>query len=385
MLCTGLLGACGGSGSPSVVSKTDPRLQSYSTAQSTSIGGSVQKGALSPGKFSNYSVSTVWGVTNSPGFRNYSNGNGGKELFNHPTDITTADGTDFYVVDYLNYLVRKITKSAGGDVVTTLPLAGLNYPTGITIYGTKLYIVNSGSNTILAYDLTTQKVVTIGSPLGLPGYVDSTDPTLALFNRPIGITTDGFHLYVTDYNNATIRSIDMNNFAVYTHAGSPLLPGNADGTQTDARFSLPGYITTDGKDLYVTDIYNRTIRKVGIRDGIVTTIAGASGQVGPDFGALDGKGTAARFNQPKGITTDGTYLYVSDSYLNLIRRINIIDLGDGLYNVTTIAGTLTVDGDGHSIDSQPGPASFDAPLGLTTDGTSLYVCDTGSNTIRMVK
>lgn len=39
------------------------------------------------------------------------------------------------------------------------------------------------------------------------------------------------------------------------------------------------------------------------------------------FGCVDGTGTSARFYGPIGITTDGTNLYVVDSGNNMIRRI----------------------------------------------------------------
>ena len=73
-------------------------------------------------------------------------------------------------------------------------------------------------------------------------------------------------------------------------------------------------ITIDGTNLYVTDSWNETIRKVVISTGIVTTLAGSAGL----SGSTDGTGSAARFNYPYGITTDGANLYVVDSN---IRRI----------------------------------------------------------------
>ena len=48
----------------------------------------------------------------------------------------------------------------------------------------------------------------------------------------------------------------------------------------------------------------------------VTTLAGQS-----DNGSTDATGTSASFNYPKGITTDGTNLYVADTLNNRIRKI----------------------------------------------------------------
>ena len=62
---------------------------------------------------------------------------------------------------------------------------------------------------------------------------------------------------------------------------------------------------------------------------VVTTLAGTGSS-----GAANGTGTSASFNYPRGVTTDGTNLYVADTSNHLIRKI-VISTGV----VTTVAGT----------------------------------------------
>jgi hypothetical protein len=138
------------------------------------------------------------------------------------------------------------------------------------------------------------------------------------FTYPDGITTDGTNLYVIDARNNTIRKIVASTGVVTTLAGNPGLRGSGDGTKSTATFNLPDSITTDGVNLYVSDTYNDTIRKIVISTGIVTTIAGYAGA----SGNTDGSGTSARFSYPWGITTDGTSIYVVDNWNNSIRKIN---------------------------------------------------------------
>ncbi|MBI5236082.1 MAG: hypothetical protein HY886_07530, partial [Deltaproteobacteria bacterium] len=76
-------------------------------------------------------------------------------------------------------------------------------------------------------------------------------------------------------------------------------------------------ITTDGTNLYVADTYNHTIRKIVISTGVVTTLAGTA----LSTGSTDGTGSVARFYNPFGITTDGTNLYVADTSNHTIRKI----------------------------------------------------------------
>lgn len=366
------IAACGG-GSSSVTPVTDYTLPTtfatYSSLPNTLRGGAVQKGLIttnakfSNAKFSIFSASTVAGIsgTTGIGFSNYTTPNGPPAKFNRPTDITT-DGVDFYVTDYNNNRIRKVTTEGK---VSTLPVIGLLHPSGITTDGTNLYVTDTGYNRIQVISIATGLITTtIGSTTGLAGSVDVTvvppattaDITLARFNQPIGITTDGINLYVTDFNNSTVRRIEIATKAVYTLAGVSGATGSANGLPKDARFNRPGRITTDGKYLYVTDFYNRTIRRIEISTGTVTTIAGIAGKLGFDNGTSSGIGSAAHFYQPNGITTDGKNLYVTDSYHNTIRKV-VISTGA----VTTI----------------PLPSdSLHTPIGLTTDGISLFVADT---------
>ena len=123
--------------------------------------------------------------------------------------------------------------------------------------------------------------------------------------NPVGVTTDGTNLYVADSGNRKIRKIEIATGAVTTLAGTGVA-GYMDGSLSNAMFNTPRGITTDGTNLYVTDTFNHTIRIIG--DNVFTP-AGAAGFPG----AADGNGSAARFNYPHSITTDGTNLYVTDS------------------------------------------------------------------------
>ena len=70
--------------------------------------------------------------------------------------------------------------------------------------------------------------------------------------------------------------------------------GARDGVGAAARFDRPKGIATDGTDLYVSDTGNNTIRKVVVATGTVSTIAGGAERAG----SRDGIGSAARFDQP---------------------------------------------------------------------------------------
>jgi sugar lactone lactonase YvrE len=274
----------------------------------------------------------------------------------------------------LSRVVTTLTGSAGlsGSTDGTGTAARFNMPFSITTDGTNLYVTDSNNHTIRKIVISTGAVTTLAGSAALSGSTDGTG-TAARFSYPEGITTDGTNLYVADTSNHTIRKIVISTGAVTTLAGSATLSGSTDGTGTAARFNSPSSITTDGTNLYVADTSNHTIRKIVISTGAVTTLAGSAAL----SGSTDGTGTAARFSYPDGITTDGTNLYVADDYYATIRKI-VISTGA----VTTIAGSP---GSYGYVDGTGSAATFYDPAGITTNGSSLFVADYYENTIRKIQ
>jgi len=174
------------------------------------------------------------------------------------------------VADSLNHLIRKIVISTG--VVTTVAGTGssgsangtgtsasFNYPYGITTDGTNLYVTDSGNHLIRKIVISTGAVTTVAGT-GSSGSANGTG-TSASFNSPFGITTDGTNLYVADSSNHLIRKIVISTGAVTTLAGTGS-SGSANGTGTSASFNIPSRITTDGTNLYVADFDNHLIRQI---------------------------------------------------------------------------------------------------------------------------
>lgn len=362
------------------------------------MGGAKQ--GVGPLSFNNYSVGTLTGSV--AGFSNHSTAVSPPAKFNRPIAVTT-DGTFLYVADFFNNVIRRIeiktgiditlagsTKGAAGFANTAPGVTALfNRPSGITTDGINLYVADSGNFLIRKIVISTGEVTSVAGTQGAPGSVDDPVGASAKFNDLNGITTDGTSLFVTDSNN-TIRRIALSGtFPVTTLAGTPGKVGSTDTKDATANnpvsFNQPARLTTDGQNLYVTDFGDGTIRKIDLRDGTVSTIAGTSGPGGIAGSDKDGIGTDARFNQPSGITTDGTNLYVTDSFANTVRQIVI-----ATKKTTTVAGPAVQPSDpaasAGSIDARNGIAArFNTPIDITTDGVSLYIVDIENHKIRRIK
>ena len=118
------------------------------------------------------------------------------------------------------------------------------------------------------------------------------------------VAVDGAgNVYVADYFNHTIRQVTPAG-VVSTLAGLPGVWGNADGTNSAARFYEPAGIAVDGAaNIYVLDSGNHTIRKVAPvgTNWVVSTLAGVAGV----SGSSDGTATNAQFSYPDGLAVDG--------------------------------------------------------------------------------
>jgi hypothetical protein len=221
------------------------------------------------------------------------------------------------------------------------------------------------AGTVQGVPLNISGAVTTFAGSGVSGNANSLTDILATFNSPAGITTDGTNLYVLD-SNYQIRKIVIATGEVTLLGAGALVYGSN--------------ITNDGINIYATVNYSASsgnlnfseISKINIATGAGIIMAGSSTR-----GAADSTvGTTATFNNPAGITTDGTNLYVADSGNNKIRQI-VIASGA----VTTLAGS----GVAGAADSATGPAAtFNNPTQITTDGIYLYVAD-NINIIRTIK
>lgn len=342
-----------------------------------------------------YGISLLAGQPNSPGT---ADGTGGAARFNTPSSVAVDAAGNLYVADTNSHTIRKIVISTG--VVTTVAgsanspgtadgtggaggTARFNFPQGITVdtAGTKLYVADTFNHTIRVIDISgaTPAVSTLAGLASTSGNVDNTG-NLARFNFPVGVTLSGTNLFVADSSNHAIRKVITTTGVVTTQAGPVGVTGTAgyvdSGTASAARFSNPSGVAADNTNIYVTDKANHRIRVVVISTGAVSTLAGSG-----VAGTLDASGLAATFNGPSGIavdstgTTAGTTLFVTDAPSNTVRRIVIAGAA-----VTTVAGTANSPGFADGLGTA---AKFTGPLGIALSGAGdIYVADTNNQVVR---
>lgn len=326
--------------------------------------GTVRK--ISPGGV----VTTLAGAARHFGS---TDGSGTTARFQSPGGIAADSAGNLYIADVDNNTIRKVspaglvetlagTAGQSGGIDGPGALATFSSPIAIAIDTSgNLYVADSGNSTV--------RKVTAGGAVstfaGAAGQAGSTDGigAAARFSSPSGIATDSSgNVYVADAGNHNIRKITSVG-AVTTFAGSAGQAGSVDAVGPAARFNAPFGIAADPTGvLYVADAGNSTVRVI-TPAGVVSTLAGAAGEVG----STDGIGATARFAHPLYVAVDPTgQVYVADTFNNSIRKIS---LGG---TVTTIAGLPGVVG----LVEGSLPAGLNHPAGLVLFGaTTLYAAD----------
>lgn len=136
-------------------------------------------------------------------------------------------------------------------------------------------------------------------------------------------------LIIPETGGNRIRKVDHATGIISTIAGT----GEAgyagdDGPATAAQINHPVDVAiADDDSIYFTDVWNHCVRKIDAATGTISAVAGQchftpSGEPG-SFGGDGGPPLAAQLYKPYGIDLVGGKLYISDSYNNRLRVVNL--------------------------------------------------------------
>ena len=164
-------------------------------------------------------------------------------------------------------------------------------------------------------------------------------------------------LWFCEYDGHTVRKIDSDG-QITTIVGNGQAGYSGDGGPAiKASLYRPHEIRFDKKgDLYIADMSNHVIRKVDLKSGQITTIAG-TGEAG--FSGDHGQAVNAQLKQPHSIQFGPNgYMYIADVGNN---RVRVVDMNTG--QIRTLAGNgeagPTPDGSKYKDIPLNGPRSLD--------------------------
>jgi len=195
----------------------------------------------------------------------------------------------------------------------------------------------------------------------------------------LAIGPDGA-LYVCEIGSHRIRRVDLKTGSATVVAGAESRKGLAGegGAATEATLNEPYEIRFDRDGhLYFVDMPNAVVQRVDRKTGILTRVAGTGT---PGFSGDGGKAVEAQLRQPHSIAfgPDGS-LYISDIGNHRIRRV---DLKTGLIETWAGTGERTATADGAPLKGTalngPRAIDFDSQGNLylaLREGNAIYRID----------
>lgn len=263
-------------------------------------------------------------------------------------------------------------------------------PTGIAVTEDSVLIADLLGGVVREVDRSSGESTTLAGTGGI-GYllrantqrgwgpeIDGQPATAAPLGYLVDVARDGAgNTYLLELLGRITKVTPGGVISTVLRNPQPLVFGLAGdgGAASQAQIGASLGIAADSSgNLFVSDISNNRVRRIGA-DGIITTVAGGGSEPPGTNGV---PATTVGLNQPAGLDVDEAgNLYVAESGTSLIRRID----PDGV--ITTVAGTMT-----EAFDGDGGPAtgtrlSRPMDVAVSTDG-ALVIADSGHNRVRRV-
>ncbi len=260
-----------------------------------------------------------------------------------------------------------------------LPQTALLFPGKVLAdaAGGRLFIADTLHHRIVVTDLAGKRLLTIGS--GSKGFVDGM-LAVARFDAPQGLALAGPDtLYVADERNDAIRRVDLKVGTVTTVAGTGA-HGYMRGTNYAARattlntpWDLLWVDDKQGGLLYIAMAGQHQLWRYDPKAQQLTRHAGSGYEQLEDGPLADGG-----LNQPSGLTTDGKRIYFADSEASAIRSADFDPDGE----LRTLIGTGLFDfGD---IDGAGRAVRLQHPLGVAWLDGKLFIADTYNGKLKQL-
>lgn len=286
--------------------------------------------------------------------------------------IFLKTGAAFAVAPYFARPQKKSIRTIAGTGVVGFSPDGtdalqsqMNNPYGLTIGPDgALYFCDRDNHRIRKIDLKTRKITTVAGS-GEKAYAGDGGPaTAASINWEHELRFDrAGNLFVADTNNCCVRRVDMKTGMISTVAGTGVKGFSGDGgPATKAQFGLVYSMAFDPEgNLVLCDLDNKRLRRVSMKTGIVETLVEGPPLNGPRSLDIDPEGN----------------IYV------VLREGNAVFKIDRALKFERVAGTGEK---GFTGDGGPATAAkLNGPKGISysPDGI-LYIVDTENHVIRKV-
>jgi hypothetical protein len=261
-----------------------------------------------------------------------------------------------------------------------------DFPSAIVSAGNQLLMTDFGNSRVLIWNnLPTKTNTPADLVVGQPNLTSNNGATTqAGLNRPeLGLFVAGGKLLVADRNNN--RVLIWNSIPTINGANADVVVGQPNFTSGGAHTTQTGLhepegVWSDGTHLVVADEANS---RVLIWNTIPTTNGAPAdlviGQSDFTSSGVADPPTAQSLNQPGGVASDGTSLYVEDSSNNRILVYSPFPTSDNPAASVVLGQADFTHSDRNAGNASPSAQTLDFPFGLSVIGSQLIVNDFGNN------
>jgi sugar lactone lactonase YvrE len=272
-------------------------------------------------------------------------GDGGpalKAALNEPYGVKIDKDENLYIVDRLNFRVRRANLKTG--LIETVAGTGeprysgdggpaskasLMEPNGVALGSgpngadSRLYIADVRGHRIRMVDLKSGMIETFaGTGKGKHDGDSGPASKASIFGaRAVAVSPNG-DVFILEREGHSLRVVDSKSGLIRTVAGTGVKGDSGDGGPAKkATFNGPKElcVAPDGSAVFVVDTENHKIRRVDLKSGLITTVAG-NGQRGP--GGDNGLSSEARLDRPHGVTVDAqSHIWIGDTNNHRIRKV----------------------------------------------------------------
>jgi hypothetical protein len=314
-----------------------------------------------------------------------------------PAAVATTPAGAVFVVDATGHRLRLIMSSVAYTVAGSSgsgfadgvqAAAKFTAPRGVAVSpadASIVYVADTGNHrlrrvTVDYTDANRAGTVTTLAGSGVAMWADGTAAAAAFFS-PAGLAASGGYVYVADFANHRVRTVDVATGYVSTLAGNGVAM-SAEGVGAAASFYYPSALAVAGAGpvfpigmLFVVEEFAAKLRQLSNFTKATQCVAGC----------VAGSGD---FLLPRGVAVGADHtLFVADAGANVVRRVWPAPAWDGRVSTVAGVGGLGNFGDG---GGQGASAAFSGPAGLALDaadgtGGTLLVADEYNAAVRVLK
>lgn len=309
-----------------------------------------------------------------------------------PGAVAFLGQPDGYTFGYQNY-------RSAGDVNAGVALAepttaySILRPRSVAMVGDVLYVSEADSNRVRIYQHTTSNdsyaaIGQLGQVAAAGGVLNAGGISASSLATPLGLSVLGTRLFVADSANHRVLGYDV---ATTPANAAPaklvlgqrafLLNGFDQSLATSAGGAVkPRQMSLSDGDLFVAETSrNRVVvEELPVAPG--KTPKRVYGQPDNELALPNAGGgvTASSMLSPRGVFADAKHVIVADSGNH---RVLVFDRSAAGNDAALVLGQNTFTTNAPNMGSGAGPSTLAAPEGVYSDGTRLFVADTGNHRV----